>query len=116
VLRILLRGIRTTLRRASPSATGDAQLGAVSFLQRFGSAPNPHFHVIVFDGVFSEGDDGSRTRACASGSSASSATTPQRPATQTSLSDGEPRGTATAADTDAADLPDSPQRAAARSR
>jgi hypothetical protein len=29
VLRIMLRGIRTTLRRASASATGDAQLGAV---------------------------------------------------------------------------------------
>jgi hypothetical protein len=30
VLRVLLRGIRTTLRRASPPAPGDAQLGAVS--------------------------------------------------------------------------------------
>jgi hypothetical protein len=63
VLRVLLRGIRTTLRRASPSAPGDAQLGAVSFLHRFGSALNPHFHfhVVVLDGVFSEGDDGSVT-------------------------------------------------------
>jgi hypothetical protein len=63
VLRVLLRGIRTTLRRASPSATGYAQLGAVSFLHRFGSALNPHFHfhVVVLDGVFSEGDDGSAT-------------------------------------------------------
>jgi hypothetical protein len=63
VLRVLLRAIRTTLRRASPSATGDAQLGAVSFLHRFGSALNAHFHfhVVVLDGVFSEGDDGSVT-------------------------------------------------------
>jgi hypothetical protein len=35
---VLLRGIRTKLRRASPSAPRDAQLGAVSFLHRFGSA------------------------------------------------------------------------------
>ncbi len=41
VLRILLRALRTTLRRASPSAGPDAQLGAVSFLHRFGSAPQP---------------------------------------------------------------------------
>jgi predicted nucleic acid-binding protein len=63
VLRVLLRGIRTTLRRASPPAPGDAQLGAVSFLHRFGSALNPHFHfhVVVLDGVFSEDDDGSVT-------------------------------------------------------
>jgi hypothetical protein len=60
VLRVLLRGIRTTLRRASPPAPGDAQLGAVSLLHRFGSALNTHFHfhVVVLDGVFSEGDDG----------------------------------------------------------
>jgi hypothetical protein len=45
------------------SATRDARLGAVSFLHRFGSALNPHFHfhVVVLDGVFSEGDDGSVT-------------------------------------------------------
>jgi hypothetical protein len=62
VLRVLLRAIRTTLRRASPSAPADAQLGAVSFLHRFGSAlPHFHFHVVVLDGVFSEGDDGSVT-------------------------------------------------------
>jgi hypothetical protein len=63
VLRVLLRGIRTTLRHASPPAPGDAQLGAISFLHRFGSALNPHFHfhVVILDGVFSEGDDGSIT-------------------------------------------------------
>jgi hypothetical protein len=36
LLRVLLRAMRTTLRRASPSAPGDAQLGAVSFLHRLG--------------------------------------------------------------------------------
>jgi hypothetical protein len=63
VLRVLLRGIRTALRHASPPAPGGAQLGAVSFLHRFGSTfvPHLHFHVVVLDGVFSEGDDGSVT-------------------------------------------------------
>ncbi|MGH2982089.1 MAG: transposase, partial [Solirubrobacterales bacterium] len=60
VLRVLLRAIRTALRRASPPAPGNAQLGAVSFQHRFGSALNPHFHfhVVVLDGVFSDHDDG----------------------------------------------------------
>jgi hypothetical protein len=40
VLRILLRAIRTALRHGSPGAGPDAQLGAVSFLQRFGAALN----------------------------------------------------------------------------
>jgi hypothetical protein len=40
----LLRAIRTTLRRVSPGAPADAQLGAVSFLHRFGSSLNPHLH------------------------------------------------------------------------
>jgi hypothetical protein len=38
VLRILLRAVRTLLLKRSPSAPADAQLGAVSFLHRFGSA------------------------------------------------------------------------------
>jgi hypothetical protein len=50
VLRVLLRAIRTTLRRAIPSATGHAQLGAVSFLHRFGSSLNPHFHGVPGEG------------------------------------------------------------------
>jgi len=60
VLRIFLRAIRTTLRRASPDAPADAQLGAVSFLHRFGSSLNPHlhFHLVVLDGVFSRRDGG----------------------------------------------------------
>ncbi|MEQ1857980.1 MAG: transposase, partial [Longimicrobiales bacterium] len=55
VLRIFLRAIRATLRRASPGAPSGAQLGAVSFFHRFGSSLNvhPHFHVVVLDGVFS---------------------------------------------------------------
>ena len=63
VLHVLLRAIRTTRRRASPGAGPDAQLGAVSFLHRFGSALNPHFHfhVVVLDGLFSEEPDGSVT-------------------------------------------------------
>ena len=58
VLRIFLRAIRTTLRRASSGAPADAQLGAVSFLHRFGSSLNPHlhFHLVVLDGVFSRVD------------------------------------------------------------
>ncbi len=59
VLRIFLRAIRTTLRHASPGAPSDAQLGAVSFLHRFGSSLNahPHFHLVVLDGVFSRTRD-----------------------------------------------------------
>jgi hypothetical protein len=60
VLRIFLRAMRTTLRRATPGAPADAQLGAVSFLHRFGSSLNPHFHLhlVVLDGVFSQTSDG----------------------------------------------------------
>jgi hypothetical protein len=60
VLRIFLRAIRSTLRSASPGAPPDAQLGAVSFLHRFGSALNPHFHfhLVVLDGVFTLVPDG----------------------------------------------------------
>lgn len=60
VLRIFLRAIRTTLRSASPGAPHDARLGAVSFLHRFGSSLNPHFHfhLVVLDGVFAQVPDG----------------------------------------------------------
>ena len=56
VLQILLRAIRTTLRRTSPRAPPHAQLGAVSFFHRFGSSLNvhPHYHLVVLDGVFGE--------------------------------------------------------------
>ena len=61
LLHILLRAIRTTLRRTSPGAPRDAQLGAVSFFHRFGSSLNvhPHYHLIVLDGVFGEAAGGS---------------------------------------------------------
>ncbi len=61
VLRIFLRAIRTTLRRASPGAGPGAQIGAISFLHRFGASLNAHFHfhVCVIDGVFSEDAEGS---------------------------------------------------------
>src|SRR5690606_9659987 len=61
LLRILLRAIRSTLRRACPDVPTHAQLGAVSFLHRFGAALNPHFHfhLIVLDGLFAERPDGS---------------------------------------------------------
>jgi hypothetical protein len=60
MLRILLRAIRTALRRGRPGARPDAQIGAVSFLHRFGAALNPHFHfhLVVLDGVFTEIADG----------------------------------------------------------
>ncbi len=60
MLRILLRAVRTRLRHASPGAGPDAQIGAVSFLHRFGSSLNAHFHfhVVVLDGVFTETVDG----------------------------------------------------------
>ncbi len=61
VLRIFLRAIRTTLRDASPGAGPNAQIGAISFLHRFGSSLNAHFHfhVCVIDGVFCEDPEGS---------------------------------------------------------
>ena len=46
VLGIFLRALRAALRDAvpdAPSALRDAQLGAISFPQRFGSSPNPHY-------------------------------------------------------------------------
>jgi hypothetical protein len=61
MLRILLRAIRTLLLRLCHDAPADAQLGAISFLHRFGSSLNPHFHfhVAILDGLFCAGADGS---------------------------------------------------------
>ena len=60
VLRIFIRAVRTTLCRTSPGAPRDAQVGALSFLHRFGASLNAHFHfhVVVLDGVFSHASDG----------------------------------------------------------
>jgi hypothetical protein len=56
VLHILLRVIETRLRERSACPGG--RLGAVSFVQRFGSALNAHvhFHCCVIDGVFTAGE------------------------------------------------------------
>ncbi len=55
VLRAVLRTIEMQLRRASPGAPPEARFGAVTFVQRFGSALNAHthFHCCVTDGLFS---------------------------------------------------------------
>jgi hypothetical protein len=58
VLGIFLRALRSALRDAgpgAPTAVRDAQLGAISFPQRFGSSLNPHYHyhVLALDGVVS---------------------------------------------------------------
>jgi len=52
--------VRTTLCGTSPDAPRDAQLGALSFIHRFGSALNAHFHfhLAVLDGVCSRSADG----------------------------------------------------------
>ena len=58
VLHILLRALQATLREACPTAPDFAAFGAVSFLHRFGSSLNPHFHyhVCVVDGAFERVD------------------------------------------------------------
>jgi hypothetical protein len=58
VLGIFLRALRAALRDASsgaPVRVRDAQLGAISFPQRFGGSLNPHYHyhLLVLDGVVS---------------------------------------------------------------
>jgi len=52
VLHILLRALQATLRKACPTAPAASSMGAVSFLHRFGSSLNPHFHyhLCVVDG------------------------------------------------------------------
>jgi hypothetical protein len=62
VLRVFLRAIRSSLHATSPGApasVAESQIGAVSFLHRFGSSLNAHFHyhVVVLDGVFSETEE-----------------------------------------------------------
>jgi len=62
VFGIFIRAVRTSLCATSPGAPSDGQLGALSFIHRFGSSLNPHFHfhfhVVVLDGVFSQADGG----------------------------------------------------------
>jgi hypothetical protein len=55
------RSSDTAPRRAcANAAAARGRLGAVSFVQRFGSALNAHvhFHCCVLDGVFVVGEDG----------------------------------------------------------
>ena len=58
MLALFLRALKSALRDASPGAPAalrDAQLGAISFPQRFGGSLNPHYHyhVLALDGVIS---------------------------------------------------------------
>jgi hypothetical protein len=50
-------------RRAKARGFGAAQTGAITFVQRFGSAANLHVHahVLVMDGVFSAAESGELT-------------------------------------------------------
>ena len=59
ILGVLLRILRRALRDAAPDAPPHAALGAVSFLHRFGSSLNPHFHfhLCVVDGLFQRAED-----------------------------------------------------------
>ncbi|HEX9771986.1 MAG TPA: transposase zinc-binding domain-containing protein, partial [Steroidobacteraceae bacterium] len=54
VRRSVLRTIETEVRRRCPGAPSGSRCGAVSFVQRFGSALNAHTHLhcCVTDGVF----------------------------------------------------------------
>ena len=54
VLHIVLRALQATLREASPTSPPSASLAVASFLHRFGSSLNPHFHyhLAVVDGLF----------------------------------------------------------------
>jgi hypothetical protein len=66
VLHIVLRVIEARLRQRSGCPGG--RLGAVSFVQRFGSALNAHvhFHCCVIDGVFAVGE-GEQVQFCEAG-------------------------------------------------
>ncbi len=59
VLRIVIRTVFEFLkRRACEYGIPKGKCGAVAFVQRFGSALNinPHFHVLVLDGVYAAAD------------------------------------------------------------
>ena len=58
VLGVFLRALRSTLRRACPTAPRGSEIAAISFPQRFGSSLNPHyhFHLLAVDGVLSEAE------------------------------------------------------------
>ena len=54
VLRIFLRAVEHCLREHSPGCGAKASLGAVAFIQRFGSSLNEHvhFHCCIIEGLF----------------------------------------------------------------
>jgi hypothetical protein len=56
VLGIFLRALRTTLRRAFPTAPRASEIAAISVPQRVGSSLNPHyhFHILAVGGVLSD--------------------------------------------------------------
>src|ERR1700682_4352101 len=58
VLRIVTDEVRKRIIACSPKLE-DAQFGAISFIQRFGTSLNlhPHFHLVVADGVFEKKDN-----------------------------------------------------------
>ncbi len=60
VLRVFLRALQTHVRKASPGAPRDSQMGAVSFVHRAGGAMNvhTHFHLTITDGVFALSETG----------------------------------------------------------
>ncbi len=69
VLSVLLRALKTTVRKHSPGAPTDGQIGAVSFIHRAGSSLNvhpascaaplgAHFHNVICDGIFAANNDG----------------------------------------------------------
>ena len=61
VLAVFLRVVYGWYRRqAKEQGHGDGRYGSVSFVQRFGSALNlnPHYHVLMPDGVYVTGADG----------------------------------------------------------
>jgi hypothetical protein len=60
VNRIIIRSIRALLRKKSRrKGVANGVIGAVTFMQRFGSGLNshPHYHILVVDGVFTENED-----------------------------------------------------------
>jgi hypothetical protein len=65
VLRVFVRAIfESQRRRARDNGIHNTQCGAVTFIQRFGSALNlnVHFHVIVLDGVYACTEEEEKTR------------------------------------------------------
>jgi hypothetical protein len=64
VLGIVYRTVATHLRRKAGYTATTAQTGAVTLIQRFGSALNLniHFHLLFLDGIYIRGSNGSAMR------------------------------------------------------